>query len=265
MFGLRWSVSMACILSVSAATAGDEGGGVMAPKLAPGIVLTFDDASVAQWEAAAPLFLKYGARATFFVSCPDRLSAGKVAGMKRLAAAGHAIGCHSWRHRRAVDVLKDHSVAEYVAMEVEPALAKLREQGFAPTCYAYPSSSRTAATDAALLELFRHLRTGGAPAKGKTFAESGGFFVKGSEVSTHGCLLGKGIDRAGEGVHPDRTFPDIFAAMQRAVDRREVVVFYAHIISDRGPGHYLTPAALERILAKAKDLGLAFYTYDDLP
>jgi len=261
MFGLRWSLFMACVLSVSAT----RGGEVTAPKLGPGIVLTFDDAFVAQWEAAAPLFLKYGARATFFVSCPDRLSAGRVAGLKRLAAAGHAIGCHSWRHRRAADVLKEHSVAEYVAMEVAPALAKLRELGFAPTSYAYPSSSRTAATDAALLKLFRHLRTGGAPAKGRTLAQSDGFFVKASETSAHGCLLGKGIDRAGEGVHPDRTFPDIFAAMQRAVDRQEIVVFYAHNISDRGPGHYLTPAALEKILAKAKELGLAFHTYDDLP
>jgi peptidoglycan/xylan/chitin deacetylase (PgdA/CDA1 family) len=211
------------------------------------------------------MFRKYGAHATFFVASPQNLSAEAVAGLKKLAAEGHAIGCHSWRHLRAAGVLKEHTAAEYVAMEATPALAKLRELGFAPTSYGYPNSSRTDETDRELLKQFRHLRMGGMPAKGKTTAESDEFFTKVADVADRGCLLGKGIDRAGEEGHPDRTFAAIFAAMERAKARGEILVLYAHNIADGGPGHYVAPAALERILAKAKELGLAFHTYDDLP
>jgi peptidoglycan/xylan/chitin deacetylase (PgdA/CDA1 family) len=243
------------------------GGGVGGKNkdLRPGIVLTFDDAYVAQWQAAMPIFRKYGAQATFFVASPQNLSPERVAGLQELAAAGHAIGCHSWRHLRAVDVLKAHTAEEYVAMEATPALAKLRQMGFSPTCYGYPSSSRTADTDRELLKQFRHLRTGGMPAAGRGLAESDEFFTKTGDMAKRGCLLGKGIDRAGEEGHPDRAFREIFAAMERAKTRGEIIVFYAHNIADGGPGHYLAPAALERILAKAKELGLAFHTYDDLP
>jgi peptidoglycan/xylan/chitin deacetylase (PgdA/CDA1 family) len=235
------------------------------PALRPGVVLTFDDAFVEQWLAAMPVFEKYGAHATFFVASPQKLSPRQVAGLQKLASAGHAIGCHSWLHRRAADVLKEHTVEEYVALEATPALARLRELGSSPTCYGYPSSSRTNETDAALLKEFRHLRTGGMPAHGTTLAESDEFFTKVEDMAGRGCLLGKGIDRAGEDGHPDRTFAAIFAAMERAAKQGEILVLYAHNIADGGPGHYLAPAALDAILAKAKRLGLAFHTYDDLP
>ncbi len=257
-----WSMLMGLGLGWSG-PGGEAVGGT--ETLAPGVVLTFDDAFVQQWEAVLPLFAKYGAHATFFVSGPQKLSPAQVEGLHRLAAAGHAVGCHSWQHLPAADVLKTHTVDEYVALEVTPALAKLRELGFEPTCFGYPNSSRTPETDAALLRLFRHLRIGGMPKDGKGLAASDEFFLKPDAVAQHGCLLGKGMDYTGDERYPERNLPDLVAALERAAAQGEVLVLYAHNIADHGPGHHLSPAVLEAVLAKAKDLGLAFHTYDDLP
>jgi hypothetical protein len=89
-------------------------------------------------------------------------------------------------------------------------------------------------------------------------------FVPVGEVAAAGCLNGTGIDYAGTPKRPDYV-KQIFAAMERARKNAEIVVFYAHNISDSGPGHHLSPAALRQILAHAREIGLPTITYDDLP
>ncbi|WP_261342904.1 hypothetical protein [Rosistilla ulvae] len=42
-------------------------------------------------------------------------------------------------------------------------------------------------------------------------------------------------------------------------------MLYAHRISESGRGHFVTPEALTRIFRKANELGLKFYTFDELP
>ena len=233
----------------------------------PGVVLTFDDAYVAQWLAVQPIFAEYKARATFFVSAFDQLTAEQRAGLRRLRDAGHAIGGHGLRHLKAVDTVRQSSAREYLKVEIEPALALLHEAGFKPTSFAYPSSQHDDTTDAALAPLFRHLRSGTGVATGQTVATTEAIFTPLNDVPTRRCLIGTGIDYAGPQTTAIKGQPlaDIFAALDRAAQRQEIVVFYAHNISEAGPGHHLRPAMLKEILAHAVTAGLAFYTYDDLP
>ncbi|MBN2292076.1 MAG: polysaccharide deacetylase family protein, partial [Pirellulales bacterium] len=123
------------------------------------LVLTFDDAFVSQWLAAADIFKQYDARATFFVSNSDRLSKQQIDSLARLRKEGHTIGCHSLRHRKAVDFAKKHGIKKYLQSEITPAVKALRAAGFSPTAFAYPNSQNNEETDAALLKIFRHLRT----------------------------------------------------------------------------------------------------------
>ncbi|MBN2291732.1 MAG: chitooligosaccharide deacetylase, partial [Pirellulales bacterium] len=108
------------------------------------------------------------------------------------------------------------------------------------------------------------LRTGIGRTKGQRIAEIDTIFTPVDKIAARGCLVGTGIDYAGTAKKPDAV-EQICEALDRAKSRREVLVLYSHNISDKGPGHYLPPGALRKILAHAKTIGLPAIGYDDLP
>ncbi|MFA6245116.1 MAG: exo-alpha-sialidase [Candidatus Hydrogenedentales bacterium] len=229
----------------------------------PGVALTFDDTHVAEWVAAIPLFEQYGAHATFFVSNFDKLTEEQIAGLHRLKDAEHAIGCHGLRHRKAAEYARESSAEQYVADEVTPAVNLMVNAGLRPTAFAYPSSNNDAATDQALLRVFRHLRSGASLAEGQRLADCDALFTPVAAVSGRGCLNGRSIDSAGESGAGDKLV-QIREAFARAKERGEAVVLYAHKIGTE-PGHHITLQGLEQVLKDARELGLKFYTFDELP
>lgn len=129
-----------------------EGGG------STGLAFSFDDRDLRGWHDLQPLFDRYGARVTFFISQFHALEADEITLMRELAAAGHDLAYHSTNHRDAEVVTAEQGLDAYLAEEIEPDLAGMRAAGFDPIAFAYPFGSRSDATDAALLERFRILR-----------------------------------------------------------------------------------------------------------
>ena len=113
------------------------------------VALSFDDSHVDDWLAGAPLFARYGARVTFWISRFDRMPPSERAGLHQLAAAGHAIEAHGVEHRDARDYASDYGVARWLADEVQPSIDELRAEGYPVHGYAYPFGARTDATDRA--------------------------------------------------------------------------------------------------------------------
>ena len=231
---------------------------------APGVLLTFDDTYVDQWLSAVPLFKEYNAQATFFVTHFDKLTPDKRDGLHQLHDAGHAIGCHGLRHIRATEHTEKHGAASYMAKEIAPALAHMAEAEFVPTSFAYPMSDNNATTDAALLTTFKHLRTGTGAKEGQRFAQMDLLFTPLADLDTRRVLTGKGIDRIGYPGNED-VLQQLFEAMDRAVAKNEVLTLYAHGIAESGKHHHIRLGTLEKILAYGKEIGLRFYTFDDLP
>ena len=76
------------------------------------LCLTFDDAYWENWEKALPVFVKYGAKASFFTS--GDINAEALASLKKIDEAGHTVGCHSCRHRGAPEFFKNVSGTMYI-------------------------------------------------------------------------------------------------------------------------------------------------------
>jgi peptidoglycan-N-acetylglucosamine deacetylase len=229
-----------------------------------GIVLTFDDRGVDQWVKQIPLFAKYDAKVTFFVDNFHTLKPEQIEGLRQLKAAGHTVGCHGVAHRKAVDTIAKVGVEEYLSIEIDPAVQRMTDAGLAPTSFAYPSSQRNAESDQALEKSFRHLHGGTGVPEGTRIADLNTIFYTPKAIADTHCLIGTGIDYTGTEKRPDY-LEQINEAMDRAKAKGEVVVFYAHGISAKGPGHHIPPKALEAILAHAQAIGLGTLTYDDLP
>lgn len=229
-----------------------------------GVVLTFDDHHINDWVKQIPLLKKYDARVTFFVDRFHTLSPEQIQHLHALKKAGHTIGCHGVAHRKAVDTIKKVGTEEYLKIEITPAVQAMAKSGLTPTSFAYPSSQRNDETDTLLTNTFTHLRGGtGLPEGSPIFALDKIFYAP-DEIAKTPCLIGTGIDYAGSEKRPDY-IEQINKALDRAKAQGEIVVFYAHGISENGPGHYITPQALEAILAHAQAIGLPTLTYDDLP
>ncbi len=226
-----------------------------------GVVLTFDDRNFDDWIKAIPLFEELEVKATFFISGEIDQQARDA--IQQLARHGHAIGSHSIHHLKAVEFCQQRSTDEFLRFEIEPQLKSFQAIGVTPGAFAYPMSRNNAVTDELLLQVFRHVRTGKNIDAGQRICDIDAFFVPANEINKHGCLYAKGIDHAP--TRPDRTYAQFDAAFMRAARNQEIIVLYAHRISEIGTRNFVTPAALRRIIGSAKALGLTFYTCDQLP
>ena len=228
----------------------------------PGLILSFDDTHhSARWVKQMPLFEKYQAKATFFINAPQRIRPDQLENLRKLAAAGHEIACHGALHIKAVDYIKEKGMEAYLRDEIEPANKKLTELGFRPKTFAYPMSNNNAAVDAELAKIFLHMRTGGGVPAGKTIAECDHFFVPIAQTASRPLFNGRGIDRSTDESLKNHVFP----ALERLAQRKEVMIFYAHGIDKGITDHHIEPEMLEKVMQKASELKLKFYTFSMIP
>ena len=108
-----------------------------APGATGVLVLSFDDNHFAGWEKAMPLFEKYGAHATFFVS--GDIDDAAVRTMKRLSAAGHSVGLHGQTHANADAAIAAKGAERYWAEEIEPQSDRTHWAHLPVTSFAYPN------------------------------------------------------------------------------------------------------------------------------
>jgi peptidoglycan/xylan/chitin deacetylase (PgdA/CDA1 family) len=116
---------------------------------ASAVVLTFDDGYLDAATVVLPLLVKYGARASFYVTSGfvgDRRHAS-WAQLRAMRAAGMEIGCHGTRHRD----LSQMTQAE-VTYEIRHCVDTLARYLARPTTYAYAAGKWSAGTFAVLRE-----------------------------------------------------------------------------------------------------------------
>ena len=235
----------------------------------PGVlVLAFDDRSFGEWERAMPVFEKYGAHATFFIS--GEIGKDVIGSVKRLVRAGHAVGLHGQHHLAAPTAIREKGYAWYRASEIEHPLRQVHVSLLRTFSFAYPNNERTDETDGVLLQDFRRLRAGVPDAspydpEGKRQAgriplhENDALFFPADDLKCHRVISGAVIGEAYQ-----TKMDEVFKCLERAAKNREVVEFTSHGISSDAKGINMKTEWLEAILAKAQELGLEVLSFDEL-
>ncbi len=234
------------------------------------LLLTFDDRNFAGWEAARPLFAKYGAHATFFVS--GDFSQENVRSLKRLALDGHSIGLHGFRHVNADEALARLGAERYYAEEVWPQTDRAQRYYVPYKSFAYPNCRRSDETDALFrAKGFERVRGG---VKGATPYDPEGKMQAGRRpLVENDAVFFPAADLpnrfridtiiVGEAYHTD--IDEICACLRRAAERKEVICITSHDIAPDAKHINMKTEWLERILAEAKERGLSVIGFDELP
>ena len=124
-----------------------------------GLALSFDDAHIADWWGLRPIFDRYDARVTFFITRYDQWDDAMKAQLRDLAADGHSIQAHTVNHLRAPEYVTEHGLDAYLADEAVPSIELLRADGYPVTDFAYPFGARTGELDHALLRYVERVRS----------------------------------------------------------------------------------------------------------
>jgi hypothetical protein len=127
----------------------------------------------------------------------------------------------------------------------------MNRQKLNPTAFCYPFSQRTEELDAELLNYFKILRWGSPDPNQWYYPATGNKVVCGGNIDFQ--------------INPQHTLDDVRQEMTQALRLNQVVVYYAHCVSESPvPVHALTYSELNSVCELAKELSLKFYTLSEL-
>jgi len=219
--------------------------------LEPGVSLVFDDYFIDQWYGEKERFEGYGARATFSLALFDTFDEEEIGWLHELEGDGHEIGCHSLTHVNPLEFLEEHTVDDYMAQEIEPAITLMEAEGFTPTSFTFPWDGQTDDLSARLKERFTMLRGSGRfdGPQDIYYGANDGQLVAGARLDS-GWWTEEQLDHA----------------LTQAAQRGEVLVVYAHRIqSEETEKSHIKPDELETALQIIDDHGLPYVTLSELP
>lgn len=235
---------------------------------AGGIAISFDDHFIKEWYELRPLFQKYNAKVTFFITCPDSLNAEEVAMLRQLEKEGHEIGFHGTVHAKSTELMAAGGPKGYIEAELEPGLRHMHAAGFKPTSYAHPGGNHNDRVDSVLL------------AKGFTTLRDVAISrrkFKGFQLYAWPPRWMNAIYYTFQGVqkvdalmidYDEVTEAEIAEAMQEAKDNGVALMVFGHepLYSAPQNGKYgFDVSFLAAILREADQQQLKFYTMSELP
>jgi peptidoglycan/xylan/chitin deacetylase (PgdA/CDA1 family) len=234
-----------------------------------GVAISFDDHFINEWYALRPLFQKYNAHVTFFITCPDILTNDEIFKIKQLQKDGHEIGFHGTIHGNATAMLESIGPQNYIETELEPGLKHLAEIGIKPTSYAHPGGNHTDQADSILLANGFKILRDVAQAERKLFGIPVYHFAPRIMNWIYYSFDKKHIVDAlmiDEGTNISNM--EMKDALKKAKESNTAIMLFGHKPLYEKPrnGEYgFSVTFLEIILREAKAQNLRFYTMSQLP
>ena len=209
----------------------------------PVVSFAFDDAPVSAVETGARILEDAGVRGTYYISSglagrdsPMGVYAGLDA-VRRLADAGHEIGCHTFSH---LDCGRSHP--SVMDCDVGLNLDALAQQGLAPETFAYPYGEVSPAAKRALGSKYRALRT-----------------VRAGMIDGAADLNGL----PAVGIEGPRGEEKSLQWLGRAGAKKAWVILFTHDVRENPSDWGCTPGALKRLVKQALDDGFTVLTVKD--
>ena len=234
------------------------------------LLLSFDDRNFDDWVGALPLFDRYGAHATFFVS--GEITDPVVRKLKTLRAHGHSVGLHGLNHLDADTAIAKMGAEAYYDAEVARPRRTCSVSYVPVSSFAYANCRRTEEADQLLYRRgFERVRGGvkGATpydpdgkrqANRKPLVENEEVFFPAKDLPKH-RLVNTII--MGEAYHTD--IEEICDCLRRAAKNREVICITSHGITSGAKHINMKTEWLETMLKVAKELDLRVLGFDELP
>ncbi len=226
----------------------------------PGFCLTFDDTSVNEWNNIMDLLDSNKVKASFFITLVYKLSKEELELLRKFQNDGHEIGCHGLNHIDAINYLTNHTIQEYLDIEIIPSMNILKDNGLNISTFAYPYGKNCDSLDTEMLKTFTALRDVAEEQRKpleKNVEDIDEIFYK---FDGKQLITGLGID-----INFKITLEMIEACFQRAVKNNEVIVFYCHKPIEKSNASYqIEYNYLRGIFNLAKKYNLTNYTLSEL-
>ena len=205
-----------------------------------GILLAFDDYLADNWSSYFDLFDRYGVKVTFFVNCTDPTDFCYDA-----IERGHEIGFHTAGHVN----LREASPEEVQETAIAP-IETFRNGGIELTTFAYPYGAYTEELNDLLLEHYKVLR--GAYQ----------YELHSKADLRHGFVESYSLDNINHASDEEYEAAITKILTELSDNVGAVASVYSHAIS--GGDWCVTEERLIFLFEKANELGLKFYTFQDL-
>ena len=207
----------------------------------PMISFCFDDAPASAAEAGAAILERRGLKGSYFIAAAmagTDVATGRMAdatAVRRLADAGHEVGCHTYSHLDC-----GQATAEDAVEDVARNAATLAAWGLPrPTTFAYPFGDVAPAAKRALAGRFALMR-----------ALHPGLVTAGADLNQAPAI---GVEGADGEAHARRW-------LNRARGRKAWLLLYTHDVAEDPTPWGCTPAALERLADTALGAGFEVVT-----
>ena len=206
-----------------------------------GILLAFDDYAEYTWREAFDLFDQYGVKVTFFVN-----AASPTDFCFEALERGHEIGYHTKDHKNLREITEEEVYEQAVA-----PLEIFRNEGIDITSFAYPYGAYNEKLNETLLQYYNVLR-------GAYNCEMN---IK--HNLRKGFVESMPLDNGSFGSQEEYE-EKITAILEALADSKGTVLsMYSHSI-DAGGAWCISEEKLVFLFEKAKELGLKFYTFQEL-
>lgn len=214
------------------------------------ICFTFDDRNFQGWINAMPIFEKYNAHASFFIS--GEIDDEALSAIKILYKAGHTIGLHTKNHSDAPEYFEKYSAELYFQNEIKEQMQKLKENGIDITSFAYPNNKRTEETDRFLSKYFKRFRAGN-----RDFDKK---YIPVELLTEEKVMRGFGI-----GEYYNTIEEEILDKIYLAAKENLCITFFSHNILENASHIHMPTALLKKCLATAEKEDVRVLGFNQLP